>query len=191
MFFKHIAASIQARLRLSLFLPLLCVALLTTWYGLFWSVEYFSSLTGGLRFVDMQPTLTVDALFTQIRTYDNQTTVFYLWWLVFDYAWPFLTFTTMLFIAGWLFQYVDAGWSRCFPWLVGFAYMTVLMDWAENSGFSALVLLRPVEPLWLAQITLALHAAKLTFNMLFNLGFWVLLAAVLGKGVVALARRAF
>ena len=66
-----------------------------------------------------------------------------------------------------------------FAALVATAYLTVLMDWLENMGFATLVMVRPAEPVWLAQLTLALHAAKLLFNMLFNLGFWVVLVAVI------------
>ena len=88
MLFSRIADQIQTRLKLVIFLPLLLAALATTWYGLFWSVNHFSGLTDGLRFMDMQPTLTVSSLFAQIRTYDATATQFYLWWSLFDYAGP-------------------------------------------------------------------------------------------------------
>jgi hypothetical protein len=177
--FERMAEKIQASLTLTYFLPILTAALATTWYGLFWSVNYFGSLTDGLSFMDMQPTLTVASLFEQIRTYDAAATKFYLWWSLFDYAWPFITFTTMLFIGAWLFNRLDNRWQRWFPWLVGSAYLTVLMDWLENIGFAALVLARPGEPIWTAQLTLTLHAAKLFFNMAFNLGFWIVLLVVI------------
>ena len=60
---KMIANLIRANLNLTIFVPLLSIALLATWYGLFTSVEHFASLTSGLRFMDMQPQLTVAALF--------------------------------------------------------------------------------------------------------------------------------
>jgi peptidoglycan/xylan/chitin deacetylase (PgdA/CDA1 family) len=179
MLFKLIADRIFASLNLRVFLPLLAAALASTWYGLFWSVEHFAGLTDGLRLMDMQPRLTVDLLFANIATYDPEATRFYLWWSLFDYAWPFITFTTMLFISAWLCQFADARWRRGLPWFVAFAYLTVAMDWAENVGFASLVILRPDGPLWLAQLTLALHAGKLIFNMLFNLAFWVLLLTVI------------
>ena len=179
MLFKLIADRIFASLNLRVFIPLLAAALAATWYGLFWSVEHFAGLTDGLRFMDMQPRLTVATLFADIATYDPQATIFYLWWSLFDYAWPFITFTTMLFITAWLCRFADPRWLRLFPWFVAFAYLTVGMDWAENLGFAALVILRPANPLWLGQITVGLHVGKLIFNMLFNLAFWVLLLTVL------------
>jgi len=182
---RKLAAFIEARLSLRVFLPLLALALGTTWYGLFWSVERFSELTGGLRFMDMQPGLDIDALFTQIRTYSDETVSFYLGWSAFDYAWPLITFTTMLFITAWIVRGLPPRWRAWFPWLVAFAYLTVLMDWLENMGFAVLVLGLPAEPLWLARMTLALHALKLVFNMAFNAGFWVLLAMLL----VTVARK--
>ncbi|RMD85736.1 MAG: hypothetical protein D6815_01190, partial [Candidatus Dadabacteria bacterium] len=63
--------------------------------------------------------------------------------------------------------------------------LTVLCDWVENLGFVALLLGLPAQPAWLANTTLALHAGKLVFNMVFNVGFWVVAVAV---GVVG-ARR--
>jgi hypothetical protein len=179
MLFKAIADRIVAHLNLRVFLPLLVAALALTWYGLFWSVEHFAGLTEGLRFMDMQPWLTAEKLFADIATYGPETTRYYLWWSLFDYAWPFITFTTMLFISAWLLRFLDARWLPLLPWLVAFAYLTVVFDWAENLGFATLVVLRPASPPWLAQLTLALHAGKLVFNMLFNLGFWLLLLAVL------------
>jgi hypothetical protein len=174
---------IRANLNLRVFLPLLAAALATTWYGLFWSVEHFSVLTNGLGFMDMQPRLTVDALFEQIRTYSADATRFYLGWSVFDYFWPLLTFTTMLFISAWLFGFLPETARRRFPWLIASAYLTVLMDWFENVGFAILVVGLPAEPHWLAQTTLLLHAGKLIFNMVFNLGFWALLIAAIIAGI--------
>ncbi len=176
---RRIGAAIEASLSLRLFLPVLAATLAATWYGLGWSLQHFAALTGGRRFVDMQPTLTVDTLFAQIREYSPETVDFYLWWLLFDYAWPFLGFTVMLLIAAWLLRYLGPGWRARFWVLVASGYLTVLMDWGENLGFAGLVLGLPAEPLWLAQLTLGLHAAKLFFNMVFNLGFWVVLLAVL------------
>jgi len=69
-------------------------------------------------------------------------------------------------------------WQRWFPFLMSAAYTTVLMDWLENLGFATLIIVRPAVPLWLAETTLMLHAAKLLFNLLFNLGFLVLLVTV-------------
>ena len=176
---RILALKIRHGFNLKRFFFLFSAALLTTWYGLFWSVEYFAKLTGGLRFMDMQPTLGVEALFQQIRSYDELATNYYLWWSLFDYAWPFITFTTMLVISGWLLDFLSERWQGMFAALVATAYLTVLMDWLENMGFATLVMVRPAEPVWLAQLTLALHAAKLLFNMLFNLGFWVVLVAVI------------
>lgn len=181
--FKDIGDRIFASLNLRVFLPLLFAALASTWYGLFWSVDHFAALTGGLHFMDMQPRLTAEVLFAEIERYDPDTTRFYLWWSLFDYAWPFITFTTMLFISAWLCRFADPRWTRRFTWLVAFAYITVGLDWAENVGFASLVVMRPSGPLWLAQLTLGLHAGKLIFNMLFNLGFWALLLTVFWRRV--------
>jgi len=178
---QAIANKIKSRLSLGYFLPLLAAALLSTWYGLFWSVEQFASISNGLSFLDMQPMLKVGSLFEQVRTYDQQATDYYLWWSLFDYAWPFITFTTMLFISAWLIRFLTDKWDRWFNGLVASAYLTVLMDWLENLGFAALVTQLPDESLALAQLTLTLHAAKLMFNLVFNVGFWILLLAVIGS----------
>jgi hypothetical protein len=180
---------IRRNLNLKVFLPLLLAALLMTWYGLFVSVAEFSSMTAGLAFMDMQPTLQVGELFEQIRSYDAETRQYYLWWSLFDCAWPFVTFTTMLFIAAWLFSFFPRHWQHFLPWLLGAAYATVLMDWLENLGFSILVVMQPAESLLLANITVLLHAAKLFFNMLFNLGFWPALLGATVIGMQSILRR--
>ncbi len=183
---SRIGERIEQRLQLRFFLPLLIAALATTWYGLGWSLARFKTLTGGQRFVDMQPQLTVEQLFAQFSAYDAPTVRFYLWWSLFDYAWPFLTFTTMLFISAWLVSRLPPGWRRAFPLLIASAYLTVACDWTENLGFVALLLGRPAQPAWLAGLTLSLHAGKLAFNMVFNLTFWVVLIAA---GIAGIERR--
>ena len=94
----RITRLILGHLNLPVFLPLLGLALAETWYGLFASVEAFAAMTGGLSFMDMQPWLTVATLFEQIRTYAPETVRYYIGWSIFDYIWPLLTFTAMLFI---------------------------------------------------------------------------------------------
>lgn len=180
---RRVADCIRANLTLRVFLPLLALALVLTWWGLFWSTRHFASLSGGLRFVDMQPWLTAESLFAQIRTYTPETIEFYLWWSALDYPWPFVSFTAMLFISAWLFGFLPDRHWRWFPPLVAIAYTTVLMDFGENIGFALLVTGLPDEPMWLARVTLLLHAAKLLFNMVFNVGFWVLLGAVTVHGL--------
>jgi hypothetical protein len=166
-------------LNLRVFLPLLALALGTTWFGLFWSVDHFGEITGGLRFVDIQPGIAPDTLFEQMRTYSPDAVRFYIGWVIFDYAWPFITFTTMLFITAWLFGFLSDKWRRWFSLLFISAYLTVLMDWGENTGFIALVTGLPEEPLGLAELTIFTHGAKLFFNMVFNVAFWSLLLTVL------------
>ncbi len=175
----RIARLIQDNLHLRVFLSLLALALASTWYGLFASVEHFKALTGGLSFIDMQPWLTVETLFEQIRTYSPDTISYYIGWSLFDYAWPLITFTTMLFISFWLLSFMPEKWQLRFWMFVASAYMTVLMDWAENVGFVGLVMALPNEPQWLAQVTLGLHVGKLVFNMVFNILTWGLLIAVI------------
>ena len=178
MVMQKLALKIRHAFNLKRFIFLLSAALLTTWYGLFWSVDYFAELTNGLRFMDMQPALDVESLFEQIRSYDELAAEFYLWWSLFDYAWPFITFTTMVVITAWLVGFLSDRWQRWLPLPMSAAYITVLMDWLENLGFATLIIVRPAEPLWLAEITVGLHAAKLLFNLLFNLGFLVVLVTV-------------
>jgi len=175
---QRIADFIRATLNLRVFLPLLAVVLVATWFGLSWSADRFAGLTDGLHFMDMQPRLTADELFAQIRTYAPETVEFYLWWSLFDYAWPLLTFTAMLYISAWLFGFLPIPSQRRFPLLVASAYLTVLMDWGENIGFAVLVLGLPEERTWLAHLTLTLHAAKLFFDVMFNIGFSIVLVAV-------------
>ena len=95
----------------------------------------------------------------------------------------------MLVIGSWLLGFLAARWQPLFPWLATAAYLAVLMDWLENIGFATLVVIRPTEPLWFAQLTLMLHSAKLGFLGLFNLGLLlVLLAAIASAGKVLLHR---
>lgn len=184
-----IAALIRRHRNLRTFLPLLALALVTTWYGLGPSLTRFAELTGSdARFVDMQPGLTADALVGQVRGYDPDTATFYIGWSLFDVAWPFLTYTTMLFITAWLLQKAGPAWDARLPLFVAVAYTTVLMDWAENAGFVTLVLAAPDEPAGIAALAVACHRAKLFFNMVFNLGFLVVLVAALASGLRGRAR---
>lgn len=178
---RRITVWICNNLNLRTFLPLFSTALATTWYGLFWSVEHFAGLTGGLGFMDMQPLLTTDELFAQIGSYSAEAVRYYLSWSLFDFAWPLMTFSTMCFISAWLCRFLDTQWQARLWVLVAAAYTTVLIDWAENIGFMLLVSGLPDKPLWLAQVTLTLHAGKLLFNLLFNLGFFVLLGTVIAS----------
>ncbi len=63
------------------------------------------------------------------------------------------------------------------------------MDWGENVGFMALVAGLPNQPMWLAQLTLGLHDAKLVFLMAFNVSVWILLAAVIAVQIKKLFRK--
>ena len=180
---RSIAAKIQANLSLGVFLPILAVALATTWYGLWPSLEHFVRLTGGSRFVDMQPALTPSTLLDQIRSYSPDTVHYYLWWSLFDLAWPFMTYTAMLFMTAWLLRFLSPTWQGRFWLFVAVAYTTVLLDWAENLGFSSLVIGLPAEPLWIAQLAVLCHRGKLFFNMVFNAGFVGLLAGVIAARV--------
>ena len=187
-----IATKIQSNLHLRVFLPLLAIALLTTWYGLGPSLEHFAELTadqGGPRFVDMQPRLTPMTLFEQVRAYSDETVRYYLGWSLFDFAWPFITYTTMLFITAWLLRFLPASWQARLWLFVIVAYATVLMDWAENVGFSALVLVRPAEPIWVAELAVLCHRGKLFFNMVYNVGFFAVLLAAIGAGIRARLQR--
>ena len=179
---QRIADLIRSSLRLRVFLPLLALALATTWYGLGPSLQRFAALTGGRRFVDMQPSLTAAALIEQVRGYMPDTVRYYLWWSLFDFAWPFLTFTAMLFIAAWLFRFLPQRRQGAFAYLVAAAYTTVLMDWGENIGFVSVMLSDAADPLALAGLAVLLHRGKLLFNFVFNAGFLVVL-------VWAIARR--
>ena len=159
---NRIARLILANLNLKVFVPLLTLALVTTWWGLFHSTARFAELSGGLRFVDMQRGLTPEIIFDQFGSYAPDTVTYYLAWSVFDFAWPFITFTTMLFIAGWLLGFVADKWQKWFGLFIASAYLTVLMDWGENVGFMALVTGMLNEPMWLAQLTLALPTEPAT-----------------------------
>ena len=176
---NRIARLILDNLNLKVFVPLLILALATTWWGLFHSTARFAELSGGMRFVDMQPRLTAKSLLEQIAGYSDETVAYYLTWLMFDYAWPFIAFTTMLFIAGWLLGFVADKWAKWFGFFIASAYLTVLMDWGENTGFMALVAARPDGALWVAQLTVWTGYVKLFFNMVFNVSVWILLAAVI------------
>ncbi len=180
---RRITAWIQQHLHVRTFLPVLVTALATTWYGLFWSVEHFAELTGGLIFMDMQPGLTTPELFTQIGSYSTDAIRYYQTWIVFDFVWPFVTFSTMCFISAWLVRFAGDSWNARLWLLIGCAYTTVLFDWAENLGFLWLISALPEEPVWLARGTLTLHAGKLFFNLLFNATFLALLVAVIAARV--------
>lgn len=180
----RIAALIRRHLRPAVFLPLLGLALVATWYGLGPSQAHFAALTGGQRFVDVQPRLTTDALLQQARSYDPAAVDYYLQWSGFDFAWPLLTFTAMQFIVGWLFRFLPAARQGLFAWVVAVGYAAVLMDWSENLCFVGVVLQAAGEPRGLAAAAVAFHGAKLLCLALFNLACLGVLLAVLGRRVL-------
>jgi hypothetical protein len=183
---RRIARAIDARLDARTFLPLLAVALITTWYGLGPSLDRIVELTGR-RFVDMQPGITPFELVAQLAAYSPTTVGYYVAWLVFDLAWPFVTYTTMLFMAAWLLRRAGGAWSQRLWWFVAIAYTTVAMDWAENIGFGLLVT-TPGQPRLVAELAVLAHRAKLAFNFLFNCLFLVGLVAA-GAAITRRSRR--
>ncbi len=80
---NRIGRLILNNLNLKVFVPLLILALATTWWGLFHSTARFAELSGGLRFVDMQRGLTPEILFEQFGSYAPDTAPYYLAWSVF------------------------------------------------------------------------------------------------------------
>ena len=183
-----LADLIRRSLRLTVFLPLLSLSVLATWFGLGPSQVHFAALTNGQRFVDVQPGLTADSLITQAGSYGPEAVHYYLQWSGFDFAWPLLTFTAMLFIAGWLFRFLPAGRLGLFTVVVAVGYAAVLMDWGENLGFVWVVLHPEPAPLAVARVAVTLHQAKLLFLGLFNLACIAVLIWALGRQVMQFPR---
>lgn len=179
---QRLADLIRRSLSLRLFLPLLALALAATWYGLGPSQTRFATLTGGQRFVDVQPELTAVSLIEQARSYGPEAVHYYLWWSAFDFAWPLLTFSAMMFIAAWLFRLLPARRQGLFTLVVAVGYAAVLMDWGENLAFVGVVITVPHESLALAKLAVFLHGAKLFFLAVFNV-------ACLATLLWAIARR--
>lgn len=179
-----LADLIRRSLRLSIFMPLLALALLATWYGLGPSQAHFAALTDGQRFVDVQPRLTVDSLITQAERYGPEAVHYYLQWSGFDFAWPLLTFTAMMFIVGWLFRFLPNRRQELFTLVVAVGYAAVLMDWGENIAFVWVVLHAEPPPLSVAGLAVALHTAKLFFLAVFNLACFAVLFWALGRKVM-------
>ena len=179
---------IRRSLRLTVFLPLLALSLVATWYGLGPSQAHFAVLTDGQRFVDVQPGLTVDSLIAQAGSYGPEAVHYYLQWSGFDVAWPLLGFTATMFIAGWLFRFLPAGRQGLFTVIVAAGYAAVLMDWGENLGFVWVVLHADPPPLLVARLAVTLHAAKLFFLAVFNLACFTVLFWALGRKALSLVR---
>jgi hypothetical protein len=179
---QRLANLIRGSLQLRVFLPLLALGLVATWFGLGPSQARFAALTGGQRFVDVQPALTAESLVEQARTYDAPAVRYYLQWSAFDFAWPLLTFTAMMFIVAWLFRFLPPERQGLFTWVVAVGYAAVLMDWSENLFFVGVVLTAPGEPLALARIAVTLHGAKLFFLALFNVACLAALLWAIGRG---------
>jgi len=179
----HLANLIRRSLRLPVFLPLLVLALVATWYGLGPSRAHFAGLTGGGSFVDMQPELTAASLLAQAQGYGPEATRYYLLWSGFDFAWPLLSFTAVMFITAWLFRFLPAERQGLFTGVVALGYAAVLMDWGENLAFMGVVLLADREPLGLARLAVALHVGKLSFMTLFNLACLAVLLWAAGRGL--------
>lgn len=179
---QYLADLIRRSLRLPVFVPLLALTLIATWYGLGPSRAYFAELTGGGRFVDMQPELTAASLVAQAQGYAPQAVRYYLLWSGFDFAWPLLSFTTMMFLTAWLFRFLPPARQGLFTGVVALGYAAVLMDWGENLAFIGVVLMADREPLGLARIAVVFHMAKLAFMMLFNLACLATLMAVAARG---------
>lgn len=165
---QRIADLIRRSLRPGVFLPLLVLALAATWYGLGPSPDRFAALTGGQRFVDMQPGLTAESLVGQARGYSPGTVRYYLAWSAFDFAWPLLTFTAMLFVVAWLFRFLPERAQPLFAAVVAVGYGAVLMDWGENLGFVGVTLAADPRPMLVARAAVGLHVAKLAFLAVFN-----------------------
>ena len=183
-----IAALIRRSLRLPIFLPLLALSLLATWYGLGPSQAHFAALTDGQRFVDVQPALTADSLITQARSYGPDAVHYYLQWSGFDFAWPLLTFTATMFIAGWLFRFLPAGRQGLFTFIVAAGYAAVLMDWGENFAFVWVVLHVDPAPWVVARLAVTLHTGKLACLTVFNLACFAALFWALGRKALAVVR---
>jgi hypothetical protein len=177
---RWVATRILAALRWPVFLGWLAAALLATWYGLGVSARRFEAIAGR-PFVDLQPGLTPEALREQVAAYPAEAVDYYLRWSVFDFAWPFVAYTAMLFVTAWLLR--RAGRTGWLPLLVGVAYATVLMDWSENIGFASLAAAPAGEPAWLASVAVYCHRAKLVLNVVFNAGFGVAFAAAVWRRV--------
>ena len=178
---RSIADLIRRSLRLTIFLPLLALSLVATWFGLGPSQAHFAALADGQRFVDVQPGLTVDGLIAQAGSYGPEAVHYYLQWSGFDFAWPLLTFTAMMFIVGWLFRFLPAGRQGLFTVIVAVGYAAVLMDWGENIAFVWVVLHPEPPPLLVARLAVTLHTAKLFFLAVFNLACFAVLFWVLGR----------
>ena len=174
---------IRRSLRLTVFLPLLALSLVATWYGLGPSQAHFAALTDGQRFVDVQPGLTVDSLITQASSYGPEAVHYYLQWSGFDVAWPLLGFTATMFIAGWLFRFLPNRRQGLFTFIVAAGYAALLMDWSENLAFVWVVLHADPPPLAIARLAVTLHMAKLFFLAVFNLACFAVLFWALGRKV--------
>jgi len=188
---QAIADLIRRSLRLPVFLPLLVLALVATWYGLGPSQAHFAALADGQRFVDVQPGRTVDSLLTQASSYGPDAVHYYLQWSGFDFAWPLLTFTAMMFIVGWLFRFLPNRWQGLFTFIVAVGYAAVLMDWGENMAFVWVFLHPEPPPLAVARLAVTLHVAKLFFLAVFNLACFAVLFWALGRKALSLARALF
>jgi hypothetical protein len=180
---QYLADLIRQSLRLPVFLPLLALTLVATWYGLGPSRAHFAELTGGGRFVDMQPELTAASLVAQAQGYAPRAVRYYLLWSAFDFAWPLLSFTTVMFITAWLFRFLPPERQGLFTGVVALGYAAVLMDWGENLAFVGVVLTADREPLGLARLAVVFHLAKLTFMTLFNVACLAALMAVVARRI--------
>ena len=181
---QFLADLIRRFLRLTIFLPLLALSLVATWFGLGPSQLHFAALTDGQRFVDVQPGLTVDSLIAQAGRYGPEAVHYYLQWSGFDFAWPLLTFTAMMFIAGWLFRFLPSRRQGLFTLVVAVGCAAVLMDWGENIAFVWVVLHADPPPLLVARLAVTLHRAKLFFLTVFNLACFTVLFWALGRKVL-------
>lgn len=181
---RSIADLIRRSLRLPVFLPLLTLALLATWFGLGPSQTHFAVLTAGQRFVDVQPGLTVASLITQAGSYGPEAVRYYLQWSGFDFAWPLLSFTAMMFVAGWLFRFLPDRRQGLFTFIVVAGYAAVLMDWGENLAFVWVVLHPEPEPLLTARLAVTLHLGKLFCLAVFNLACVAVLLWAVGPKVL-------
>jgi hypothetical protein len=185
---QRLADLIRRSLSLGVFLPLLALALVATWFGLGPSQLKFAGLTGGMKFVDVQPVIAPESIVSQMQAYSPEAVRYYLLWSGFDFAWPLLTFTAMMFIVAWLFRFLPAERQGLFTSVVAVGYAAVLMDWSENACFIGVALSAAQAPVGLARIAVAFHTAKLVCLTIFNLQCFGTLLWVLGRQGLALAR---
>lgn len=123
----------------------------------------FAAVTQGAEPFDLQNDLTLNAIFTQLPIYTDQSRRLYLLFTLIDYLFPLCAGLWVAGAAAFFVRYTLPVFYQRMVERQGFLLLLLptFFDWAENLASAALIYLAPTVH-WLATLLLLCKQAKLT-----------------------------